>query len=133
SQAWAWMVYVELAHGRFEAAQTALITCLRMALVVRTILPLMEALPAIVKLLVIQEEPLLAVEIHTMAMQMPGLKQSSAFEHLVGVSGIAAADQLPPEIAAAAQERGRQRDLWATAAELLAHIETQASRGAVEF
>jgi hypothetical protein len=30
---------------------------------------------------------------------------------------------LPPEIAAAAQERGRQRDFWATAHELLAELE----------
>ena len=122
SQAWAWMAYVELAHGRFEAAQTALSTCLRMALAVRTILPLMEALPAIAKLLVIQEEPILAVEIHTMAMQIPGLKQSCAFEDLVGEPGIVAIDQLSPEVAVAAQERGCQRDLWTTAAELLAHF-----------
>lgn len=133
SQAWAWMAYVALAQGRLEAAQTALITCLRMTLVVRTILPLMEALPAIVKLLAIQEEPILAVEIHTMAMQIPVLMQSCAFADLVGEPGIVATDQLSPEVAAAAQGRGLQRDLWATAGELLAHFETQASRGRLNF
>jgi len=30
---------------------------------------------------------------------------------------------LPPDIAAAAQARGRARDLWATARELLAEVE----------
>ncbi|MCB9156332.1 MAG: AAA family ATPase [Caldilineaceae bacterium] len=128
SQAWAWMAYIELAQGQFAAAQTALITCLRMALAVRTILPLMEALPAIVKLLVVQEEPILAVEIHTMAMQIPGLKNSCAFVDLVGEPGTVVAEALPPEVAAAAQERGRQRELWTTAAELLAYFETAASR-----
>jgi hypothetical protein len=32
---------------------------------------------------------------------------------------------LPPNVVAAAQERGRQRDLWATAEELLAELEAQ--------
>jgi hypothetical protein len=35
----------------------------------------------------------------------------------------AAAAQLPPDAVAAAQERGRVRDLWATVEQLLAELE----------
>jgi hypothetical protein len=42
------------------------------------------------------------------------------FEDLAGNEMAAAAAQLPPDVAAAAQERGRARDLWETVAELLA-------------
>jgi hypothetical protein len=35
----------------------------------------------------------------------------------------AVAETLPPEVAAAAQERGRARDLWQTAEELLKELE----------
>jgi tetratricopeptide (TPR) repeat protein len=122
SQAWAWMSYVELAHAKFQVAQTCLTTCLRTALDIRTLLPVMEALPAIAKLLVVQEEPELAIEIHTMAMQIPGLAKSIAFQDLVGQPHIVATELLPSEVVATAQERGRQRELWETTAELLMHF-----------
>jgi len=38
-----------------------------------------------------------------------------------------AADSLSPEIVAAAQERGKARDLWETAEELLAKLESDAN------
>ena len=45
------------------------------------------------------------------------------FEDMVGQHIAAAAAHLPPEVVAAAQERGRQRNLWETAEALLAEIE----------
>ena len=41
------------------------------------------------------------------------------------ITGVAA-QVLPPEAIAAAQERGRTRDLWETAKELLAEMESEA-------
>ncbi len=45
------------------------------------------------------------------------------FEDMAGQQIAAAAAHLPPEVVAAAQERGRQRNLWERAEELLAEIE----------
>ena len=46
------------------------------------------------------------------------------FEDVYGKQIAAAAKGLPPEVVAAAQERGRARDLWATAEELLEELES---------
>jgi hypothetical protein len=50
------------------------------------------------------------------------------FEDVAGREIAAAAEALPPEVAAAAQERGRARDLWATAEELLEELTEQRDR-----
>jgi hypothetical protein len=51
------------------------------------------------------------------------LKRDRWFEDVVGRHVAAAAEALPPEVAAAARERGRARDLWTTAQELVAEFE----------
>ena len=122
SQAWAWLGYVALNSGQIEAAQTYLAHCLQIALKVRTILPVLEALPAAARLLCRHEEPVLAIEIYALAMTSPMLAKSTLIEDLAGKHITARAEVLPPEIVAAAQERGRQRDLWETTAELLAQF-----------
>ena len=45
------------------------------------------------------------------------------FADVVGNEITAAAESLPPEVVAAAKDRGRARDLWETARELLAELE----------
>jgi len=45
------------------------------------------------------------------------------FEDVAGREIAAAAEALPPEVVAAAQERGRARDLWATVEELLDELQ----------
>ena len=122
SQAWAWMGYVELDSGQIEAAQMYLARCLQIVLEVRTILPVLEALPAAARLLCLHEEPALAVEIYALAMTYPMLAKSTLIEDLAGRYIDEAAKMLPPDIVAAAEEQGRQRDLWKTAAELLQHF-----------
>jgi len=57
----------------------------------------------------------------------PGLALSCVansrwFDDVVGKQIATVAASLPPAAAAAAQERGRSRDLWATVAELLAEL-----------
>jgi hypothetical protein len=65
-----------------------------------------------------QGEPERAVELYALALRMPMVANSRWFEDVVGKNIAAAAAALPPEAVAAAQERGRARDLWVTAEEL---------------
>lgn len=44
------------------------------------------------------------------------------FEDIAGQEIATAAETLPPEVVSAAQERGQERDIWETAAELLAEF-----------
>jgi tetratricopeptide (TPR) repeat protein len=67
-----------------------------------------------------------AIELYTLASRYVG--NSRWFEDVAGKHIAAAAANLPPEAVAAAQERGRARDLWATAAELLADLRNEWSR-----
>jgi tetratricopeptide (TPR) repeat protein len=126
SQALAWMIYVELARHEIGSARAYLTQCLDIVLEVRTILPLLEALPAIAKFLCLQEEIELAVEIYALTMTSPMLANAALIQDLIGSFMDAITKPLPPEAVAAAQERGRQRDLWETAAELLAQFTDRA-------
>ena len=63
-----------------------------------------------------------AVELYAMALRQPFVAHSHWFEDTVGWHVAAAAEALPPEVVAAARERGRARDLWATAHELVAEL-----------
>ena len=64
-----------------------------------------------------------AVELHALACRDPHVSESRWFEDVSGKHIAAAAESLPPDVVAAAQERGRARDLWETAKELLAELE----------
>jgi hypothetical protein len=65
------------------------------------------------------DDPALAVELYTLACQHPGLAKARWFEDIYGRPIYARADRLPTEVLAAAKERGRARDLWQTADQLL--------------
>jgi hypothetical protein len=64
-----------------------------------------------------------AVELYALASRYPFVANSPWFENVAGRHVAAAAASLPPDVVAAAQERGRARDLEATVAELLAELE----------
>jgi hypothetical protein len=64
-----------------------------------------------------------AVELYALALCSPHVANSRWYEDVVGVHISAAAETLPPEEVAAAEARGRARDLAATARELLAELE----------
>ena len=59
-----------------------------------------------------------AVELHALACSISYLANSAIFQDLVGDRMVVLTRDLPPEVAAAAQERGRQRDLRETILEL---------------
>ena len=63
-----------------------------------------------------------AVELYALASRYPYVANAQWFEDVAGRHIAAVAASLPPEVVAAAQERGRARDLWATAEELLAEF-----------
>ena len=69
------------------------------------------AMPACALLLASQGEAARAVELYTLASQSPYVANSRWFEDVFGKHIAAAAERLPPEVVAAARERGRARDL----------------------
>jgi hypothetical protein len=60
-----------------------------------------------------------AVELYALAESHPFVAKSQLFEGIAGRCVEAAAAALPPDVVAAARERGRALDWWGTAAELL--------------
>ena len=64
-----------------------------------------------------------AVELYALASRYPFVANSRWFEDVAGKHIAAVAATLPPEVVAAAQERGKARDLWATAEEMLKELQ----------
>jgi tetratricopeptide (TPR) repeat protein len=83
----------------------------------------LQSLPAVALLVMDGGEVERAVELYALASRYPFVANSRWFEDIAGQHIAAAAAALPPEVVAAAQERGRARDLWATVEELLAELE----------
>jgi hypothetical protein len=80
-------------------------------------------LPAVALLLADRGESELAVELYALASRHPLVTNSQWFQDVAGRQIAAMAGTLPPEVVAAAQERGRARDLEATVQEVLAELE----------
>jgi tetratricopeptide (TPR) repeat protein len=102
--------------GRLPQAEQHLSEALRTAVEIRAFRPLMYAIPAMALLLADVGEKEQAVELYALASRYRYIANSRWFEDVVGKHITAVAANLPPEVVAAAQERGRARDLWATAA-----------------
>jgi hypothetical protein len=64
------------------------------------------------------------VELYALASRYPVTANSRWTEHTYGRRIAAIAAALPPEVVAAAQERGRTRDLDTTVTELLTELES---------
>jgi hypothetical protein len=84
--------------------------------------PRTRALPLCALLLADQGEVARAVELYALASRHPHVANSRWFEDVAGKQVAAAAAALPPDAVAAAQERGRERDLETTVEELLAEL-----------
>ena len=63
------------------------------------------------------------VEIGALVSSFPVVANSRLWRDIAGRHIAAAASTLSPEVVATAEERGRTRDVWATAEELLAEWE----------
>ena len=62
------------------------------------------------------------MELYALASRHGFVANSRWFEEVAGQHAAAVAETLPPEVVAAAQERGRARDLDAAVAELLEEL-----------
>jgi hypothetical protein len=80
------------------------------------------SLPAMALLFLDEGAPERAVELYALASRYPYVANSRWFEDVAGKEIAAAAESLPPDVVARAQERGRARDLWATMEELLEEL-----------
>jgi tetratricopeptide (TPR) repeat protein len=105
--------------GKLRQAEEHLYQALRTAIEIRAFLPLMFALPATALLLADRGEKERAMELYALASRYPYVANSRWFEDVAGKYIAAIAVTLPPDVVTAAQERGKARDLWETAAELL--------------
>jgi tetratricopeptide (TPR) repeat protein len=109
--------------AQFPQAWDHLSEALRTAAETGAVFPLMFALPAVALLLADQGEKERAVELYALASRYPYVANSHGFEEATGRHIAAAVATLPPEVVAAAQERGRARDLDETVKELLVELE----------
>jgi len=113
---------VALLLGDLGQAQQHLAEALRRVIEHRSFLALLLTLPVVARLLAEQGQAERAVEVYALASRYPYVANSRWYEDLVGQRIAAVAATLPPEVVAAAQERGRARDPWATAEEMAAEL-----------
>jgi DNA-binding SARP family transcriptional activator/predicted ATPase len=111
-----------LGLGQPAQAKEHLAEALRIAVDIGALAPPLNALARMALLLADQGETERAVEIYALVTRYPYFGNSHFWEDIVGRPIATAAETLPPAVVAAAQERGVARDLWATAAELLAEL-----------
>jgi hypothetical protein len=114
--------YAARGLGTPDQARRCLSECLQLGGKTGSILPILHALPAVALLLADRGEAERAVELYALASRYPFVASSRWFEDVAGKHTAAAATGLPPDAVAAAQERGRTRDLWATVEELPAEL-----------
>jgi predicted ATPase len=115
--------YAERALGQSWKAERHVSAGLRIAHKLGVFRPLMLALPASALLLADLGQVERAVELYALASRFPFMSNSCWFEEVAGQHIAVLAATLPPEAVAAAQARGRARDLDATVAELLDELE----------
>ena len=108
--------------GQPYQAREHLYEALRIAIEIRDALTVRIALPFAALLLAALGKVERGVEIYALAARYPYVANSCFWEDAVGKHIAAPAATLPPEVVAAAQERGRARDLWTTVEELLAEL-----------
>jgi tetratricopeptide (TPR) repeat protein len=122
-QAHAYLAYVKLAQGNWQEGRSHVVRALQQASITRTILPIWLTLPAAAHLFVVREEPESALEMWSLATKYPVIANSAMMDELGGRHVRAVVGLLPQAVVDAAKERGRQRDLHATAEQLLTLFE----------
>jgi hypothetical protein len=117
------LAYVDRRRGRREQARGHLCAALRMMIENRDRNAALHSLPAMALLLMDDEGAQeRAIELYALASRYPYVANSRWFEDVAGREIAAAAAKMSPDVAAAAQERGRARDLWETVEELLEEL-----------
>lgn len=115
----AWSNYTLIKLGHFDQVRKQISYILQLAIDHQVFLPVITALPSIALFHSQNNAQKQAIELYSLALQYPYVANAVWFDDVVGKPIQAVAETLPPEVVAAAQESGRQRDFWETAAELL--------------
>jgi tetratricopeptide (TPR) repeat protein len=110
---------VSIGLGQRDRAHEDLRRALQIAIHVRAFAPSIFAIAISALLFLNRDEVERAVELCALASRYPYFGSSRFWEDVAGKHIAAATAALPSEMVAAAQERGRARDLWGTAEELL--------------
>ena len=114
--------------GNIALARRCLGDALHNALELHIWFSIQLAIPLAALLALKQGDPARAVELYALALSIPHIANARYYEDAVERHIAAAAKKLPPDVVAAAQERGRGRDLWETARELRAALEDEKSK-----
>jgi predicted ATPase/DNA-binding SARP family transcriptional activator len=122
---WALAALGGVARGLGELAQARdqLCQALEVASALRDTFTPLYALPVAALLLADMGKTERAVEIYALASRYGFVAHSRVWEDIAGRRIASLAATLPPDMVAAAQARGRARDLWATVEELMAELE----------
>jgi predicted ATPase len=111
-----------LGLGQLCQARQHLAEALRQAMEIHAWGSLIIVLAGVAALLAAEGHPEQAVELYGLASCYSLVSRSRWFEDVIGHRLVAAAAGLPPDVVAAARERGRAHDLEATCVELLAEL-----------
>jgi tetratricopeptide (TPR) repeat protein len=112
--------------GERDEAQAHLMQALGTVAEIGAFIPLLHLLPVIAAALADADEPGLherALELYALSTTRPLVAKAPLFEDIAGRYVRAATASLPPEVVAAAQERGRELDWWETAEALLNELD----------
>jgi hypothetical protein len=117
------LAYAVRGLGQPDRARRHLREALRAAVAMGSFFPLAYALPAFALLLADDGQIERAVDLYALASRYAYVANSQWFEDVAGRHIAAAAANLPSDVVTAAQDRGRARDLWETAKELLEELQ----------
>jgi DNA-binding SARP family transcriptional activator/predicted ATPase len=112
--------YAARALGRRGRGHSSFRQALGMAAATKRVFHVLHSLPGAALLLADQSQAERAVELYALCCRYPLIANSRWYEDVVGWHIASAAEALPEDVVAAAKERGRTADLWATVHALLA-------------
>jgi hypothetical protein len=120
------LVYTHLGLNQTHQAGRYLCEILQIGMDIHGVYPILYILYAASLILIECMKIEMALEIAALAEQYPFVGNSRWFEDIAGQEIAKVAESLPAEVVTAAQERGRARDLWETASELLTELTAKA-------
>jgi tetratricopeptide (TPR) repeat protein len=118
----AWLSHIYRLQGDADRAGRQLGRALHHALDGRSVLSFRHCLPVAALLVADRGDLVGAAELHALSQTFPAIASSRWFHGVTGRELDAIVARLPAEVAAAAMERGRALDLWATAEALSAEL-----------
>ncbi|MBN2391418.1 MAG: tetratricopeptide repeat protein [Anaerolineae bacterium] len=123
-QALSLLGYTLLKQGQPDQARNSFVDALHIIVAIRSWVAALVALPGIALLYLENGQLVQAIEFYALASRYPLIANSRWVADIVDRPIEDTAASLPPEVIAAAQARGRARDVQATVAELLALLQT---------